>query len=750
MGLSILDELQRITRRVEQDFKVERRLLSFREYLELFATDPGRYSRDACRYVRDMFEYYGRVKVLRPWGEETRFRLFDLPFLEPAEAAREALVGQEQVQEEIFRALENFAREGRANRLILLHGPNGSAKSTVAACIMRALEHYSERDEGALYRFHWIFPNQARLRGAIGFGGRRSSARPDDGTYAHLADEEIDARLQVEIRDHPLFLIPSEQRAELVSRLFKEASMKEAPPAWVLRGNLSHKSRQIYDTLLASYDGALDEVLRHVQVERYFVSRRYRIGAVTIGPELSVDAGERQLTADRSAAALPPALQSVTLFEAFGELVDAMGGVLEFSDLLKRPLDAFKYLQITAETGQVQLRSQSVEVNSVLLGSANELHLSAFREHAEYESFRGRLELVRAPYLLSYLDEKRIYDAQISPQVRRHVAPHATEMAAMFSVLTRMRKPNPERYGRPLRDVIEKLTAVEKMDLYATGATPSEIEDEAAKLLRAAVPALYRESDAYPIFEGSVGASAREMRGVLLDAAQSPRYACLSPLAVLAEIDRLCERTGEYAFLEEERLPGGYHDHVLFRKVLRDRLLDALEDELRIASGLVDESRYSELFERYVTHVNYWLKGEKLRNPITGGYEDPDQRLMREVETVLGAADQAEEMRRGIINAIAAWVIDHPDQPIDHARIFASQLKRLREAVFAERRGAVAKLGRDLVLLLREEGSGLDAQRRAAAERTLAELKQRFGYEDASAADAAGVLLSERFATLLD
>jgi serine protein kinase len=107
-------------------------------------------------------------------------------------------------------------------------------------------------------------------------------------------------------------------------------------------------------------------------------------------------------------------------------------------------------------------------------------------------------------------------------------------------------------------------------------------------------------------------------------------------------------------------------------------------------------------------------------------------------------------MRRGLINSIAAFTIDHPDQPIDHARIFASQLKRLRESVFAERRGAVAKLGRDLVLLLREEGSGLDAQRRAAATRTLADLKQRFGYEDTSAADAAGVLLSERFATLLD
>ncbi len=750
MGTEILDELQGITQKVEQDFKVERRLLSFREYLELFATDPQRYSRDACRYARDMFEYYGRTTIARPWGEQTRFRLFDLPFLEEPEATRDALVGQEQVQQEIFRALENFSREGRANRLILLHGPNGSAKSKVASCIMRALEHYSQRDEGALYRFHWIFPNQARLRGAIGFGGRRSSARPDDGSYAHLADEEMDARLQVEIRDHPLFLLPMDQRAALLARLFEQAGVHEPPPAWVLRGNLSHKSRQVFDALLASYEGALDEVLRHVQVERYFVSRRYRTGAVTIGPELSVDAGERQLTADRSAAALPPALQSVTLFEAFGELVDAMGGILEFSDLLKRPLDAFKYLQITAETGQVQLRSQTVEINCVLIGSANELHLRAFREHAEYESFRGRLELVRAPYLLSYIDERRIYDAQIAPQVRRAVAPHATEMAAMFAVLTRMRKPNPERYSRPLRDVIDGLTAIEKMDLYATGVTPDHLDDDAAKLLRGAVHDLYRESDAYPIFEGSVGASPREMRSVLLDAGQSPRYTCLSPLAVLLEIERLCERAGEYAFLEEERLPGGYHDHVLFRKVLRERLLDLLEEELRIASGLVDESRYTELFDRYVTHVSLWVKGEKIRNPITGQYEDPDQRLMHEVEEILGAGEQPDDIRHGLINSVAAWAIDHPDEPIDHTRIFGSQLRRLRESVFAERRSAVARLCRDVVLLLREEGTGLDLARQTAARRALDVFKQRFGYEDDSAADATGVLLSERFASLLN
>jgi len=139
----------------------------------------------------------------------TRFKLFDLPW-EPSTARRcrrGALVGQEHVQEEIYRALSNFVREGRPNRLILLHGPNGSAKSTMAACIMASLEHYSTLDEGALYRFHWVFPSQKTIRGSLGFGHENAAGKGAQ-SYAHLTDEEIDVKLLVEVRDHPLFLIP--------------------------------------------------------------------------------------------------------------------------------------------------------------------------------------------------------------------------------------------------------------------------------------------------------------------------------------------------------------------------------------------------------------------------------------------------------------------------------------------------------------------------------------------------------------
>ncbi|HEY3236701.1 MAG TPA: serine protein kinase PrkA [Polyangiaceae bacterium] len=744
----ILDDLAQIARKIQDDFREERRRLSFQEYLELFASSPVRHSRDASRYMRDMFDFYGRTQVTRPTGQITRFRLFDLPFLDSPEAEHDQLIGQEAVQGELYRVLSNFAREGRPNRLILMHGPNGSAKSTTVACLLRALEDYSSREEGALYRFHWVFPNQSKLRGSIGFASRRQGAG-DDSSYAHLSDDEIDARLFIEVRDHPLFLLPRPRRAQLLERAYAQANAVDTPPNWILHGSLSHKSRQVYEALLSSYEGSLDEVLRHVQVERYFISRRYRVGAVTLGPQLSVDAGERQVTADRSLNALPASLQAVTLFEAFGELVDAAGGLLEFSDLLKRPLDAFKYLQITAETGEVTLRSQNIQVNCVMIASGNEAHLAAFREHPEFQSFRGRLELVRAPYLLTWLDEQRIYDAQIAPQVRCHVAPHATQMAAMFAVLTRMRRPNPDRYEKPLRNLVGELTAVEKLDLYAVGAAPERLDDEAQKLLRAAIPELYAESDSYPIYEGSTGASAREMRAVLLDAAQNPRFECLSPLAVLEELDRLCERTSEYGFLQEERLAGSYHDHVFFRATLRQRLLDAFEDEFRMASGLVDEMRYKDLFDRYITHVSYWVKNEKLRNPLTGQYESPNERLMQEVEALLGTADKAEQLRHSLISTIAAWAIDHPGEQVDNSRVFAGHLKRLRDAVFQERRAAVAKLCRDIVILVREDGAGLDDARRKAARSALDELRKRNGYQDTSAADAAISLVRERFAEVL-
>jgi len=279
-----------------------RSVLSFEQFVDLYKTDPVRYGRDAGRYTRDMFDHYGTVQVMRPHGMETRWRLFDLPWEDTA-GRHDALAGHESLQAEVYRALSNFARQGRVERLILLHGPNGSAKSTFVACIMRALENYSTLDEGAQYRFHWVFPRGRSGESRIGFGGRNhedEGPRPGE-SYAHLEESQIDAKILSEVRDHPLLLLPLDVRRKLIERC---GGNEESVPKMLWRGGLSHKCQLIYEALLSAYRGDLSRVLAHVQVERWNVSRKYRVGASTIGPQMAVDAKERQVTASRSLAAL--------------------------------------------------------------------------------------------------------------------------------------------------------------------------------------------------------------------------------------------------------------------------------------------------------------------------------------------------------------------------------------------------------------------------------------------------------------
>jgi serine protein kinase len=777
-GAAALAELDSIAETLEERFKTAKTVLSFREYLELFAEDPKRHGRDAATYVRDMFDHYGTEVVEKPWGKLIRYRLFDLPWEDRGDVRDMPLVGHEELQGEIYRSLSNFVNEGRANRLVLMHGPNGSAKSTTAACILRALEHYSMLDVGALYRLHWVFPSRKTTRGSIGFGdsqAERAISGSWEDSYAHLPDDSIDARLQVEIRDHPLFLLPIAERRQLLEKLYKTAG--ETAPAWLLAGQLSYKNQQVLEALMMSEHGNLRRALRHVQIERWTISRRYRQGAITLGPELSVDAGERQITADRSLSALPTALQATTLFEAHGEIIDAAGGVLEFSDLLKRPMEAFRYLQLTLETGEVSLPHQNVQTNVVMIGSANEVHLGAFREHPEFPSFRGRFELVPVPYLRSWVDEQHIYDVQIAPYTRKHVAPHATTVAAEFAVMTRLSKPSPDRYPAELAKIVKELTVEQKMDLYGTGKVPESLDGDARKVLKSGLPAVFRENDASVDYEGRDGASPRTMRTVLLDAAQHPEYNCLSPFAVLAELDEVCKQTSEYEWLRVKAQAGGYHDTKEMRLVVRRRLLDRIEEEVRAASGLVDEVRYKELFDRYVLQVSLWVKGETTRNPHTGEYEKADERMMREVEGLLGVTQKHEEHRRGLISFIAAWAIDHPGERAVNEVVFPDLLKKLKEAVFAERRKPIALLVRDLVRILRErkearekaareaEGTATAADKRhddraSSGTGDLGEARRReatamlerlfkMGYDEDSALDAVSAVLRARFHELV-
>jgi serine protein kinase len=731
---------------VRDDFTRNRRVMSFAEYLDLVVSDPTRQLRSSTQYIVDCLDHYGTSMVKYPWGEVRRFHLFDAPWA----GGEDRLFGQEPVQNAVYRVLRSFVQDGRPNKLILLHGPNGSAKSTFIRCLGRGLEHYSTLDEGALYRFSWIFPTQKHTRGGIGFGGS-SEALSAAESFAYLPDDMVDARVGDELRDHPLLLIPIDERQKLIDRLIGDAGKARFPVSDYLRqGALSPKNRAIYDALLASYHGDYIQVLRHVRIERFEISHRYRTGWVTVEPQLSVDATERQVTADRTLGALPPSLQSVSLLEYGGEIVGANRCMIEYDDLLKRPLEHYKYLLTTVERAALSMTSTTLFLDLAFIGSSNDIHLAAFREIPDFQSFKGRIELVRVPFILDVRHEEALYRERLRETAgNRHVAPHTAYVAALWAVLSRMRKPQIERFPSTLAEVIGKLTPLDKAELYATGMIPRELSPDRARELAAHVKDLWHESDTYPIYEGRVGASPREMQGVLLAAAAAgaSRYDYVSPLAVLDEIVELCKQTSLYEFLRQDVQPGGYHDHRKLIEVARSRLFDKIDDEVRAAVGLVEESEYARVFERYITHVMHAIKKEKVRNASTGRMEDPDEGMMKEVERTLEITGRPDDFRQGLIAKIGAWSLDHRGQKPVMAEIFSELLRKLRDAYFERHRKTIAKGIGDLVKLLSGNETSLAAEPRARADSALQMLIDKYGYSRESARDLVGALASLRYRT---
>ncbi|MFO0693515.1 MAG: serine protein kinase PrkA [Polyangiales bacterium] len=743
------EALRNLHSNVRARFDAERRVLSFDQYLSLVREHPYRHTRDAARYLKGALDCFGTYEVDRPWGRARRFRLFDLDFGEPTSEANgdvakrrsDHLVGQEELQEALHRSLAGFEREGRTNRLLLLHGPNGSAKSTFAACLMRGLEAYSQRDEGALYRFSWVFPHTREGKG-IGFGVVSDAPKPGE-SFALLPEDRIQVKIVSETREHPLLLLPLRERRRLLRALYADGGVEAQPPDLLYQGELGRKNKQIFEALLDAYRGDLGRVLAHVQVERFTISRRYRQGAVTIGPQMAVDAAERQITADRSLHLLPASLSALSLYESVGELVDGSAGVIEYSDLLKRPLDAWKYLLLAIENGEVSLNVGTLALNSVLVASSNELHLAAFREHPDYHSFRGRITPVRVPYLLDHVQERGIYDAQVLPQIRCHVAPHTTFVAAYWGVLTRLRPPRRDHYeDAALSRAAASLSPAEKAELYAHGTVPARMSEDEAKALRNGLPAVHDEYARTTPYEGMSGASPREIRSLLFDVAADVDGGCLTPLHVLEALASLCKRD-DYDFLKQKP-DSGYFDARGFVEIARTAWLDRVEDELRQASGLVDAQQYGELFERYVTHVSHWVKKEKVYNPVTGKTEEPDAELMERVERMLEVRGAA-EFRGEILATIASYAIDHPDARVEYAKVFPHLLQQMESAYFAAKRGEMRRLLVDVLLLL-EGGEELDPVRDADAKAALSRFLGAHGYVEASAKIALGALASARYA----
>lgn len=731
--------MERIGRNVAARYEADRRLLTFDQFIESFLVDPYPLARNAVQYLRDAIEFYGDYEVDGIGGRERRWRIFDAEF----DGGHSSVIGQEDAQHAIVEAISAAADEGRLDRMLVLHGPNGSGKSSLVECLQRGLEDYSHRPEGAMYALRWIFPRAAEGT-SLGFGGESRKETPD--SYALLDPDEIASRVVCELRDNPLYVIPdSERRAVLDGALADAPEGRARESYWsLLHGNLSPKSKQIYESLLAAYHGDWKEVVRHVQVERVYISRRFRIGAVVTQPQGTPDAQLHGVAGNSWVAGLPPFLQSIPLFEVVGDLADANRGLLEFSDFLKRNLELSKYLLQTTEKGFVSIGHQLVELDIVFMATVNERHLEAFKQIGEFSSFQARMTFVRVPYLRDLDDELQVYE-RICAELARHrpVAPHIPQAAALFGILTRMRQPTADAYPTRARDLVRSLTPLEKARLYS-GRTPSErfTGDELRELERQ-VPRMRDEYARAAQYEGRIGASVRDLRTVLLRAAVRGDDSCLGPSTFIAELNDLIQETSVYRFLQVEPA-GQYHDASALLQATADQLAEWVVRDVQDALAMVSEEEYERRFDAYFRDVLAATKGERVQDEVTGRLRDPDPQLLAWAEGLLPIEDDVDTHRRRLVSRIGAWAVDHPDErPLDFRRIFPDLFRAVKRDYYDQRHGTVARVVRNALLSGRDDFDLLTAPDRADAERLLRNLSEK-GYSDACARDALGFVL-DRF-----
>jgi serine protein kinase len=727
----------------QSDSESPSEIYSYQDYLQnIFEKSPALDCRPTHRYLFDMLEHFGK-------NEDGTYKLFQIDHPDSP-----AVYGQKKTQQTIIQNFLNFAEEGFNNKFILLVGPNGSSKSSIVRKLMKGAEIYSQGDQGRLYSFSWIFPIDTFVKGSLGLTSKSNNRELQ--SYAYLDDKEVTAILGSELKDHPLLLIPRRFRQEIIKEKLADYPdfLDSIEKSYLFNGDLSKRNRMIYDALLKNYKGNHHEVLKHIRIERFVISKRYSTSAVTIEPQIHVDAKMQQITMDKRLASLPPSLQSLNLFSLQGEAVMANRGILEYSDLLKRPLDAYKYLLMTMESATLNLQGVLTELDIFFIGTSNEVHLAAFKQHPDFNSFKGRFSFVRVPYLLNYRDEMKIYSTQIQGlKDKCTFEPHSLSALCLFSIMTRLRACQSKSYqDSQLAEIAGSLSPLEKALFISDKTLPERFDSEKKQILKQAYDDICDEFSNENLYEGKFGLSPRDLKLIIYKVA--PLNKTITFVEIIEHLEKLITKKNDYDFLNMTP-QGDFHHPQRFISLLNDYFVDLFDNELRESLGLVDDRSYEEYIKRYVENINSLLKGERVKNPITGKYEEHDEYFIKEFESNLNLKEDPKSYRSHLISKMGAWFLDNPKKKIVYTEVFPEVSRKLQESFRDEQRKVIKSVSKNLVFYeaelnneiagKQELNSPLTAEGRVQIQVIINNLANKYHYSPKGALSALKYTIKERY-----
>jgi serine protein kinase len=571
------------------------RTMTFNEYLNASYDDP-RIIRSAYQRLYDMILSKGvstKERYRKTLNIYHFFEDMDIP-----------IYGLEENLHQLVLAIRGAAGwYGPEKRVILLHGPVGSSKSTICRAMKRGLEKYSRTEEGALYTFKWVnLPN---------------------GLY--VKDEALDP-----MHEDPMKLLPIEVRREIESELneimYDRASEKDKINVNKLKfqGTLNPFSRFIMDELMAQYDGDWRRVLKeHIVVSRFIMDETQRKGIGTFQPKDEKNQDSTELTGDINYHLLGQygVDSDPRAFSFDGEFQRANRGMLEFIEVLKLAKEFLYDLLGACQERQVKPKKFSqIDIDLVLIGHTNNPEFQKLQQDPTMEALRDRTIRVDIPYLTKLSDEIKVLNQDFGKgKVRQHVAPHTVEVAALWSTLTRLKG-----------DKENKLSLVDKVKLYDGKNLPGYTEDTVKEL-----------RDKYPGEGMDRGISARYVQNKISNALAS-NYKYINPFMVLNEIEMGLRNYALITNEDDRRFYAGCVD------LAKQELEEILKNEVQKAL-VSDENAIVRMCSNYIDNVFAHIEKSKIIDPYTGREVEPDERLMRSIEEKADIPEQlADDFRRSI------------------------------------------------------------------------------------------------------
>jgi serine protein kinase len=579
---------------------------NFQEYLEIVQQNP-RVTRSAFQRVYDMILSYGKEEYTEYKRKIVRYSFFkDAPH-----EGRDAVYGLDihlSKMVDIFKAAAQ--RYGTERRVLLLHGPVGSSKSTIARLLKKGLEEYSKTPDGALYTFGWT---QLNLH--------------DDADTLRSTDQ-----MPCPMHEEPLHLVPIEFRSQVLAELNKSATQDHIVS---VEGDLCPACRQTYRELSKKYDGDWNRVMSHVKVRRLILSEKDRVGIGTFQPKDEKNQDSTELTGDINyrKIALYGSDSDARAFNFDGEFNVANRGIIEFIEVLKLDV-AFLYdlLGASQEHKIKPKKFPQTDIDEVIIGHTNEPEYRKLQNNEFMEALRDRTVKIDVPYITKLSEEIKIYEKDFNPsRIRgKHIAPHTIEMAAMWGVLTRLEEPKKAN-----------LTLLQKLKLYDGKTLTGFTEDSIKELRKEAVR------------EGMDGISPRYIQDKISNALVSNELiSCVNPFMVLNELESGLKH---HSLIKSEDQRKKYRELLA---VVKQEYEDIVKNEVQRAIS-ADEEAISRLCSNYIDNIKAYTQKEKVKNKYTGQDEEPDERLMRSIEEKIEIPEsRKDDFRREIMNYIGALAIE--------------------------------------------------------------------------------------------